>query len=120
MAKLRCQARSAALRPETSPLMGCAGTKDGGADGAGGPPAAGAYKVKFKLANLGPDASGKGEMTIEVHPEWAPIGAAYARASLEPPVVAAGLAYHARSRASHAAVPARAQAVQGPAGRQLL
>tara|TARA_B110001452_G_scaffold253087_1_gene243448 strand:- start:790 stop:978 length:189 start_codon:yes stop_codon:yes gene_type:complete len=62
--------------------MGCAGSKqlpptDGGADGAGGPPAAGAsYKVKLKLANLGPDSSGKAEMTIEVHPEWAPIGAA--------------------------------------------
>ena len=60
--------------------MGCAGSKqlpptDGGADGAGGPPAAG-YKVKFKLANLGPDSSSKAEMTIEVHPEWAPIGAA--------------------------------------------
>ena len=47
--------------------MGGAGSKqlpptDGGADGAGGPPAAGSYKVKFKMANLGPDSSGKAEM----------------------------------------------------------
>lgn len=97
--------------------MGCAGSKqspaaDGGADGAGGPPAAGAYKVQFKLANLGPDSSGKGEMTIEVHPEWAPIGAACAHASLEPPVADRAQRIPG-SRASGAR--ANVQAVQGPA-----